>query len=308
VNHDRFKYREITSDIDTENENNNFVQHEQYKNNMLVHGAIQSASDQSALWSNSQRSSLNITREESSDLNFDNHNGNGSYFEDNLAKWALKHHISHTALSALLLTLRKHSCFSTFFVNARTLLKTPKQQHIRIVIPGTYYHFGLLKSIRQILSSVKEDIECLKIAVNIDGLPLTKSSQQQFWPILGSIISNGNVFMIGLYHGNEKPEDANDFLKDFVDEAKEICENGININDRQVLCRIEALICDAPAKAFVLCVKGHTGYSSCTKCTTEGEYIGNRMCFPQIDAPLRSNDDFIQKMIVITSQIQHAIY
>jgi len=102
--------------------------------------------------------------------------------------------------------------------------------------------------------------------------------------------------MIRLYHGNEKPEDANDFLKDFVDKAKEICENGININDRQIQCRIEALICDAPAKAFVLCVKGHTGYSNCTKYTMEGEHIGNRMCFPQIDAPLRSNDDFIQKI------------
>jgi len=231
VNHDRFKYRKIASDIDTENDNNSFVQYEQYENNILVHGDIQSASDQSALWSDSQRSSLNITREESSDLDFDNHNGSGSYFEDNLAIWAVKHHISHTALSALLLTLRKHSCFSTLFVNVQTLLKTPKQQDIRIVIPGTYYHFGLLKSIRQILSSVKEDIDCLKTAVNTDGLPLTKSSQQQFWPILGSIIPNGNVFMIGLYHGNEKPEDANDFLKDFVDEAKEICENGININD-----------------------------------------------------------------------------
>jgi len=168
VNHDRFKYREIASNIDMENENNSFVRHEQYENNILVHGDIQSASDQSALWSDSQRSSLNITREESSNLDFDNrmdHNESGSYFEDNLAIWAVKHHISHTALSALLLTLKKHSCFSTLFVNARTLLKTPKQQDIRIVVPGTYYHFDLLKSIRQILSSVKEDIDCLKIAM-----------------------------------------------------------------------------------------------------------------------------------------------
>lgn len=60
--------------------------------------------------------------------------------------------------------------------------------------------------------------------------------------------------------------------------------------------QIEALICDTPAKAFVLCVKGHSGYSSCTKCTTEGEYVGNRICFPQIDAPIRSDNDFIQKI------------
>lgn len=45
-----------------------------------------------------------------------------------------------------------------------------------------------------------------------------------------------------------------------------------------------------------MCVKRHSGYSSCTKCTAEGEYIKNRICFPQIDAPLRSDDDFIQKI------------
>lgn len=68
--------------------------------------------------------------------------------------------------------------------------------------------------------------------MNIDGLPLSKSSQQQFWPILGSVIPYGNVFMIGLYYGYEKPKDINDFLKDFVNKATEICENGININSR----------------------------------------------------------------------------
>ncbi|KYM95855.1 hypothetical protein ALC62_13489, partial [Cyphomyrmex costatus] len=68
-----------------------------------------------------------------------------------------------------------------------------------------------------------------------------------------------------------------------------------DVNGRNVQCRIGALICDTPAKAFVLCVKGHTGYSSCTKCTTEGEYAGRRMCFPQVDAPLGSDNNFIQK-------------
>jgi len=180
-------------------------------------------------------------------------------------------------------------------LDARTILKTPRQQDIRTVVPGSYYHFGLIESIKQILSSVKENIDCLKIAVNIDGLSLTKSSQQQFWLILGSVIPYGNVFMIGLYH--EKPKDTNNFLKDFVNEATEICKNGININGRQIIRRIAALICDTPAKSFILCVKGHSGFFfSCTKCSTEREYIKNRICFPQIDAPLRSDDDFIQKI------------
>lgn len=75
-----------------------------------------------------------------------------------------------------------------------------------------------------------------------------------------------------------------------------MCRNGIYVNGCNVQSRIEALICDTPAKSFVLCVTGHSGYSNCTKCTTEGEYVQNRMCFPQIDAPCRSDTDFIEKI------------
>lgn len=286
---DRINSKRIDTDNDMECENNiDFVQPE----NANIFVQYENANRQSE--SDSQESSLNVSHDDLSDLQFENECK--SDFQDDLAVWAVQHQISHTALRALLLTLKKHSCFSTLSSDARTLLKTPRQQDIRIVVPGSYHHFGLVEPIRQILSTVNENIYCLKIAVNIDGLPLSKSSQQQFWPILGSLIPYGNVFMIGLYYGYEKPKDINDFLKDFVNEATEICGNGININGRQIACRIEALICDTPAKSFVLCVKGHAGYSSCTKCITEGERIENRLCFPQIDAPLRSDDDFIQKV------------
>jgi len=219
------------------------------------------------------------------------------HLKNSIAVWATEHQISHTAIKALLQRLKQHSCFLILSFDARSLLKTPRKQKIRIVPPGTYYHFGLLHSILEILTFAKDtDIDCVKIAINVDGLPLTKSSSQQFWPILGSVLPYDNVFLIGLYHGNEKPANANDFLKDFIDEAKNLCENGININGRNILCRLEALICDTPAKAFVLCVKGHSGYHSCTKCQIEGEYIGNRICFPQVDAPLRTDEDFFRKI------------
>lgn len=212
-----------------------------------------------------------------------------------LAVWAVEHQVTHTTLRALLKILKKHPCFETLPLDARTLLQTPRQQVIRTVLPGSYYHFGLSNSLRKILAFVENNINIIQITVNIDGLPLSKSSQRQFWPILGSVLPYNYVFVIGIYHGFEKPVNANNFLQDFVEEAEELCANGINVNGENIPCRIEALICDAPAKSFVLCVKGHSGYSSCTKCTTEGEHVG-RMCFPEINAPLRSDDDFIQKV------------
>jgi len=217
-------------------------------------------------------------------------------FKHRLAVWATEHQITHVALRALIQTLKQHSCFSNLSIDARSLVKTPRRLDIRMVTPGTYYHFGLLHSVLHVLTSIKDYTDCVRIIVNVDGLPISKSSSQQFWPILGSVIPYDYVFLIGLYYGNEKPENANDFLKEFVDEMKDLCENGINFNGRNVQCRLEALICDTPAKSFVLCVKGHSGYSSCTKCQTEGEYIGNRICFPQIDAPPRTDDNFVQKI------------
>jgi len=237
-----------------------------------------------------------IFEESTSSLSDDSINITDSTFKNDLATWAVQYRISHIALRALLQRLKQHSCFAKLLLDARSILKTPRKQEIRIVLLGIYYHFGVLNSVLRILSLVKDDIDCIKITVNVDGLPLTKSSQQQFWPILGSIIPYNNVFMIGIYHGNEKPINVNDFLKDFVDEIKDMCENGINVNGRNIQCRLEALICDTPAKAFVLCVKGHAGYSSCTKCQTEGENIRNRLCFPQVDAPLRTDDNFINKI------------
>lgn len=110
--------------------------------------------------------------------------------------------------------LKKHDYSSSLPFHARLVLKTPKQQEIRTVVPGSYYHFGLSNSIKKILTSVKDNINCVNIAVHIDGLPLSKSSQQQFWPILGSIFSYDKVFIIGIYYGSEKPANANNFLQD----------------------------------------------------------------------------------------------
>lgn len=49
--------------------------------------------------------------------------------------------------------------------------------------------------------------------VGVDGLPLSRSSSSQFWPILAFVYSHYNyVFPIGVYHGNTKPEDSNIYL------------------------------------------------------------------------------------------------
>lgn len=54
----------------------------------------------------------------------------------------------------------------------------------------------------------------IPIFVGIDGLPIFKSSPEQFWPILAYIRPNNNeVFPVGIYCESVKSIDSNEFLK-----------------------------------------------------------------------------------------------
>lgn len=79
-----------------------------------------------------------------------------------------------------------------------------------------------------------QENEDFLLVVNIDDLPISKSTNSSFWPILYCVKSikafMKQVFLIALYHGSEKPKPANDFLKDFVNECVHVSNNGIFIN------------------------------------------------------------------------------
>ncbi|XP_022180891.1 uncharacterized protein LOC111041045 [Myzus persicae] len=234
---------------------------------------------------------------------------NSYSFESELAQWALHFKITHTALNGILTILKKHECFSCLPKDARTLLKTKSVEcnSIKKVNPGTYYHFGIENGIiRHFLDSISN--EEIKLVVGIDGLPISKSSSTQFWPILAYIRSISNhVFPIGVYCGTQKPNDSNDYLKDFVIEAEQLILNGIFINGKFYKVVLDVVCCDVPAKSFVLKIKGHNGFYSCTRCKIEGEYIEKRLCFPYSEPsnrpPERTHHDYVQR-----TQISHHVY
>jgi len=130
--------------------------------------------------------------------------------------------------------------------------------------------------------------------LNINGLQLSKSSQ----PILANfgirigVPNVKKVFVMCIYYGTQKPTDLNEFLGKFINEVKLLCKEGIIINNKNIPCTIDSIICDAPAKAFILKVKGHNDYFSCTICITEGNYINGKICFSEINAQLRTDADF----------------
>lgn len=56
-----------------------------------------------------------------------------------------------------------------------------------------------------------------------------------------------------------KNKDANQFLNDFVHEEIDLVNNGLYVSTNLCHIKINAFICDAPAKSFITFTKGHSG-------------------------------------------------
>uniref|UniRef100_A0A1Y1LQ64 DUF4218 domain-containing protein n=1 Tax=Photinus pyralis TaxID=7054 RepID=A0A1Y1LQ64_PHOPY len=211
--------------------------------------------------------------------------------KEDLIQWTLEYNIPQNALTALLKVVNKN--FKCNLPNdARTLLQTPRNSIISKLDNGQYIHFGLENALKGIVKDIG-NLQCIELLINVDGLPLSRSSTACLWPILCSDNVTKKVSIVGLFHGYEKPKDSNQFLKQFVKEAVMYVTNGFFNEGRKYDVKIAGLICDAPAKSFVLNTKGHTGYNSCTKCKVEGNYINNRVCFPApSNVPLRNDNDY----------------
>ncbi|XDV16329.1 hypothetical protein PO909_016096 [Leuciscus waleckii] len=218
--------------------------------------------------------------------------------EDDLATWATEQKITHVALNALLDILRQHSL--NLPKDSRTLLGTMRlNPEIQVKAGGQHYHFGLLKSITEVLHQnidILSSIHTLELQASIDGLPLFKSSATQFWPILGTLqnIRQEEPVTIGLFCGTCKPTSLTEYLEDFIAEVNELA-NGFEFEGVRLTLHLSSMVCDAPARAFLKNVKGHTGYHGCEKCTEDGVYLENRMTFPRSDLPRRTNESFRNK-------------
>jgi len=137
-------------------------------------------------------------------------------------------------------------------------------------------------------------LDHLELQINVDGIPLFKSSGVSLWPIL-CLVKNMTIkipFVVGKYCGKEKPQSASEFLADFVEEACRLIKDGLtDIDNKTKKVTVHSFVCDAPARAFLKCVKCHSGYSSCEKCTVHGVY-DRKVIFPASCCPLRTDKAF----------------
>lgn len=175
-------------------------------------------------------------------------------FREDMKDWAIASNISHIALKELLRIMRKKEKLRCILpADPRTLLKTdPLTVVVTDVGDGQYWHQGVEFCLRNSLISLSEPV-CIKLNINIDGLPLYSSSNKQFWPILGSIygMKEYGVLVFGIYLGVSKPSNLVRYLQPFVNEVNTRISQGLVINGHEVHVGIRCFICDTPARCFV---------------------------------------------------------
>ena len=137
-----------------------------------------------------------------------------------LGQWITDYHITGNAGNAFLKGLKclkkQNGIYEHLPNDIRTLLKTPRTVNLQDIAGGRYFHFGLETGILNYLVALPSSSLPSKVHViiNVDGIPLTRSSRSNFWPISGLVTGSVNPFPIGVFHGPSKPDSANEHKTD----------------------------------------------------------------------------------------------
>ena len=119
-----------------------------------------------------------------------------------LAEWAIKFNIAQAAVKTLLAILKPLA--PKLPDDPRTLLSTPKSYDSKKVGDGYYHHFGISTGIQSLVKNgllILPDSGVLNLQINIDGLPVHKSSKSQLWLILSKVRTSQflDPFVIGVF-------------------------------------------------------------------------------------------------------------
>ncbi|KAF2885902.1 hypothetical protein ILUMI_20269 [Ignelater luminosus] len=149
---------------------------------------------------------------------------------------------------------------------------------------GNYCHFGISSGLKNFLNrfpKFSSSFHKCSISLNIDGILLYNSTNTQLWPILCQIKNKSEdiqnqPFAVGIFCGNSKPSPLELCLEGLI---KELAER---------------------ARAYIKCIKSHSGYSSCEKCTEPGIYVDKRIILKNIFAPRRTVNRSYNKLMKTT--------
>ena len=195
---------------------------------------------------------------------------------EKLRNWALKNNCTRQCVNEILEIFRQLDY--NVPKDCRTLLTTKRDVNQVSMGLGHYVYVGVEKCIKKLLEYQKHLVS-IDLIINIDGLPLFKSSSLNLWPIL---IQFGpfQPIAVAFYCGRSKPP-FQEFLKNFVEEMSLLIEDGVVVDNIKYPVKIVCFTCDAPARALLKGIVQHTGYHACERCTIKGVSAQKRIVFDQ---------------------------
>jgi len=166
---------------------------------------------------------------------------NPTNFINNLRRLAIDNNLIHAALNMILKLI--NPAYPFLPRTARSLLRTPRKLETTSFDNGEMYYHGIQKCLMRKLqnSGINSEISTVNLIINIDGLPVFKSSRIDLWPILGRSddIVVSRPFMIACFCGEGKPIILETYLKLFIEEMIFLRENGFQYNRKTYYVEIE---------------------------------------------------------------------
>ena len=220
-----------------------------------------------------------------------------NFFLKHLREWALQEKtVSNDSITRLLTAMREN--FPTFPKKASTLKGSQPNFDLCAMNDGEYIHFDWIQSVKNFVdASYDTGIKTLSVSVNIDGLPLYKcTNKYTTYPILMSLLEfPSKVFAIGLYCSNGNSHKGMPkptiLLDRFISDIKKL-DGKLVCNVGSFTLTVGPFICDAPVRSDLKSIVGHSGYSSCERCTQHGTYLDGHVSFPQTGFQSRTDKSF----------------
>ncbi|CAH0549692.1 unnamed protein product [Brassicogethes aeneus] len=225
-------------------------------------------------------------------------NVNEAQFLAKFSKWATDNSITHNAINDLINII--HPAFPFLKKDARSILKTPRNVRKIQLENGNMIYFGLENGLKKkIAEGLKHFNDTILLNINVDGIPLFKSSSTEFWPVLvhSDSFTSPYPFAAAIFCGSGKPSPLKDFLNDFITECLHLFSNGIKYEHKMCHIKINFFSCDAPARSYLKCVLGHSSTIGCERCVIRGSKEEYKTFYPVKSLhALRSDSDFLNNI------------
>jgi hypothetical protein len=249
--------------------------------------------------SDESSSGSDLNNEESTDVPLPNinHDDLSMSLAEELLVCFVIFNLSHSCMTFILTCLRRHGVSVPPSVYHLKKLKEKVNWDKMNINNGQLGHLSVMENIQFCLRKGLLSIgECFKpfkldISINIDGLPLYRSSNLTLWTILCRIGDIARPFPLSVFCGVGKP-DVTVFLSNLCDELSLMKTSGIVVNGHRIFLGCIKIICDSPARAYVQCLKGHNSFDGCSYCRIKGYWSQGRVVFPAIRASSRTDVDY----------------